>query len=544
MLSANQINKSFGLQPVLKNVSFSINPGDRLGLIGPNGCGKTTLLRIINGLEKADSGTVITHPSDLKVGYLPQGFEDFNDLTVGQYLDSLLPGGDPSLDQLEELAQQLGLDSQNPELQERYDRVLQSLAESDEARSRMESVINALGLEKVPRDLPAIRLSGGQKTRLALADVLIKNPVLMLLDEPTNHLDITMRRWLEEWLINQPGAVLMVSHDRVFLNKTTNGILYLDPHGHTMKYYAGNYDAYWLEKQKEEEKAFQQYQDQQVEIRHARRSVEKIRALTTSKTGSKTQDNDKFAKGFFSDRRLEVMRRAKAVEKRVDRLLNEDHIEKPSQLRQIKMELEGSVEGARDVLVLKDLSVGFESAVLITGLDATIRFGSRVVLTGENGCGKTSLLRTLMGEVQPLSGEFRFGSRIKPGYMAQDREENWFNKDPFTSLSQNTNLNETEVRRFLSFYLFFGDEVFKPLEKLSYGERSRLSLACLVAGGCNFLLLDEPTNHLDIPSSEQFEKALEGFNGTALIVSHDRFFNHRFATHIWEITDNGIRFTK
>ena len=247
------------------------------------------------------------------------------------------------------------------------------------------------------------------------------------------------------------------------------------------------------------------------------------------------------AKGFFANRKLELMRRAIHVENRIETLETDEAIEKPRQAFQMKMNFGDTAASGRVVLVMEDLAVGYGSSALIRHMDATIRFGARVVLVGENGVGKTTLMRTLMGELEPLAGCYHFGSRVKPGYMSQEQQEMWFKADPFSTLSALTNQAETEVRRFLSFYLFTHDEVFTPIDKLSFGERARLALACVVSQGCNFLLLDEPTNHLDIASRTRFEAALEAFEGTLLIITHDRYFIEQYASEVWEMQDQKIR---
>ena len=336
---------------------------------------------------------------------------------------------------------------------------------------------------------------------------------------------------------------MMVSHDRAFLDHSANGILELDGLAHSIKYYGGNYTGYQEQRLAEMDHLRQEYLDQQDEIRRLKRAAQRIRERARPNSGPKPRDNDKFAKGFFNNRKLELMRRAKGVERRVEGMLNEDRIKKPRQAWQMKMTFGETLESGRDVLVMENLCIGYGENVLLDGLNATIRYGERVALVGENGVGKTTLLRTLMGEVAPLGGRCRFGSQVKPGYMAQEEQERWFKVDPYTTIAGLTRLPETEVRRLLSFYLFTNDEVFTPVGKLSFGEQARLSLACLVAQGCNLLLLDEPTNHLDIPARTRFEDALEAFEGTLLVISHDRYFIGQFASQVWEMDGQKVRMT-
>jgi ATP-binding cassette, subfamily F, member 3 len=541
MLTVNSLSKTFGTQIVLKDVSFTLNAGDRLGLVGINGSGKSTLLRILAGLERPDSGLVTLTPPSARIGYLSQGFDAFGSQTVGEYLDLMNGGQEQLAVQLEQLAGALASTPEDAALQADYDRVLEAMGMAGQNARRAEQVLPALGLDQIERRQVTATLSGGQKTRFALANVLITAPQLLLLDEPTNHLDLEMLSWLESWLLSQEAAILLVSHDRVFLDHVTDGILDLDDQTHHLKYYAGNFSDYMLQKQSEWDHHWQQYQEQQMEIVRLKRAAERVRSRAQDHKNSKTsQDNDKFLRGFFHDRALETMRRSKGIEKRVEQLQSDDTIEKPRQNWQLKIGFEDIPASGRDVLVLEDLVVGYGEKIILQHLNTTIRFGDRVVLVGENGSGKTTLLKTVLGEIPALSGSYKLGSRVIPGYMAQEQASLDFQKDAFTTLSALTSYSETEVRRFLSYYLLSGDEVFTPVDKLSFGERARLSLACLIVKGCNFLLLDEPTNHLDIPSRMRFEQALELFEGTLLVISHDRYFIDQFASQIWDIREGRI----
>jgi ATP-binding cassette, subfamily F, member 3 len=541
MLTVNSISKTFGTQTILKEVSFTINSGDRLGLVGVNGCGKSTLLRILAALERPDSGSVTLSPVSTRMGYLPQGFGLLGSQTVGEYLDSINGGQEQMASRLEELAGLLALSPDDAVLQADYDQILDAMNMAGKNAKRAEQILPALGLDNIERQQVMATLSGGQKTRFTLANVLITAPQLLLLDEPTNHLDLEMLAWLETWLLSQEAAMLVVSHDRVFLDHITDGILDLDDQTHRLKYYAGNFSDYMLQKQSEWDHHWQQYQEQQMEIVRLKRAAERVRSRAQDhKDGKIYKDNDTFSRGFFHDRALETMRRSKNIEKRVEQLKTDDKIEKPRQNWQLKIGFEDIPSSGRDVLVFEDLAVGYGKKVLLESLNTTIRFGDRIVLVGSNGSGKTSLLKTILGEISPLAGSYKMGSRVIPGYMAQELAGIDFQKDAFTTIASLTSYSETEVRRFLSYYLFTGDEVFTPVDKLSFGERARLSLACLIVQGCNFLLLDEPTNHLDIPSRMRFEQALELFEGTLLIISHDRYFIEQFASEIWDIRERRI----
>ena len=541
MLRINRVSKSFGLNPIFHDVTFSVQAGERVGLVGPNGSGKTTLLRIITGEEKADSGTVQWTPADMRVGYLAQGLAFAPGETLEQYIRRR-EGDVPALSaRLGELAEALARQPDQPRLQQEYDGVLAQLALADENAGRAPAVLAGLGLGDLPPDLAVQSLSGGQKTRLALAGVLLSAPQALLLDEPTNHLDLEMLDWLETWLSGYNGLVLVVSHDRAFLDRVATGIVDLDPITQTARYYAGSYSAYLEQKLAERERQRQAYQDQQDEIARLQSAAAHVRGIAKFRKGGKADTGDKFAKGFFANRGLETVRRAKQMEARIERLMNEDAIDKPARTWQMKMEFGEIPSSGRQVLSLDNLSVGYGENVLLAGLNLAIRYGERVALVGSNGSGKTTLLRTIAGRIPALAGEARLGSGVRLGYMAQEQE----NLDPalnvVETLSNVLGKSETDVRAFLHKFLFSGDDVFTPVGSLSYGERSRMSLAILVAEGCNFLLLDEPVNHLDIPSRARFEQALEAFEGTCLAVVHDRYFIESYATVLWEVKDAEIR---
>lgn len=537
MLTVNSISKSYGINTVLNNVSLTLNPGEKAALVGPNGCGKSTLLRIITGEEQPDSGSV---RFSLIPGYLPQGANLPVGLTMGETL-AQMQGDLPRLThQLEELALALATTPDIPELQQHYDACLVRISEASDAAGRAPAILAGFGLDAIPADLPVSALSGGQKTRLLLAGVLLASPRLLLLDEPTNHLDIEMLEWLEDWLNRSSCAVLLVSHDRVFLDRVCNWIYELDPVTHTLTAYAGNYSTYLEQKSAEQERHLQSYTDQQGEIARLRSTARHIRGVATFRKGSKADSGDKFARGFFANRSLGTVRRARAIEARVEKLLGEDHIEKPRDQYRMKMEFDKRVESGRDVVILKDLVIGYAGTPLVSDLNAVLRYGQRCVLSGANGCGKSTLLRTIMGELAPVKGTCRLGAGVKAGYMTQEQEEFEPASNALLTFRRISGYAETEARTYLHKYLFNGDDVFTPVEALSYGQRARLSLACLVVQGCNLLLLDEPLNHLDLPSRTQFEKSLVAFEGTALIVTHDRYFIQRYATHLWEIKDGSM----
>jgi len=540
MLTAHHINKSYGIQPILQDLSFSVSAGDRIGLIGPNGCGKSTLMRLLVGLEKPDSGTIIQTRPGLKVGYLSQGFEP----APGQTIFSTLGLSSITETELEAEIASLALEiSQNPHntaAQRHYDL---ALAQLSNVNIQPESVLAPLGLGDLPLETPVQHLSGGQKTRLLLAKILLADPHLLLLDEPTNHLDITMLEWLENWLNNFRGAVLIVSHDRAFLDNTVNSILELDPATHGLKAYPGNYTDYLEQKITEREHLAQAWQDQQDEIAQLKAAAAHIRGLTKMKKGGKADSGDKFAKGFFGNRATKnVAGRAKHIEARIEKLLSEDKIERPRPSWQMKLDFGAPAHQSKDVLFAESLSIGYaQEKPILTGLNLHIRAGQRIALIGDNGSGKTTLIRAITGQLEPLAGMLKVGEKVKLGYMAQEQELLNPSLSGLETIQKVAPFNETEARHFLHFFLFSGDDPLRPSGSYSYGERARLMLALLVAQGCTFLVLDEPINHLDIPSRARFEQALANFKGAVLAAVHDRYFINNFAEEIWSVENGGIR---
>ena len=539
MLSIHHLYKTYGIQPILQDISFSISNSERIGLIGPNGCGKTTLMRILAGFEQPDSGIVTSTGSGqrLRIGYLAQGM----DFEPGQTIQSTLGLATVSPAELEteiaSLASALAVDPNNSHIQSRYDTVLQHLTITN---NELPGILAPLGLADFPLDTPVKHLSGGQKTRLMLARVLLNDPHLLLLDEPTNHLDIEMLEWLEDWLNRFQGAALIVSHDRAFLDNTVTSILELDPATHQIKSYAGNYAEYLEQKLTEREKQVQAYQDQQDELAQLRSAAMHIRGLTKMKKGGKADSGDKFARGFFGNRATKnVAGRAKHIEARIEKILAEEKIAKPKQNWQMKLDFGAPAHQSKDVLITEKLSVGYD-VPLLTDLNLYIRAGQRIVLTGPNGSGKTTLIRTIARKLPPVAGSLKLGVTVKLGYMTQEQELLNSDFNALQTVQSIAPFNETEARNFLHYFLFKGDDALRPTGVLSFGERARLQLGLLVAQGCTFLLLDEPINHLDIPSRARFEEALANFKGTILAVVHDRYFIERFASDVWNVKNGRI----
>jgi ATP-binding cassette subfamily F protein 3 len=536
MLTAHHLYKTYGIQPILQDISFSISTEDRLGLIGPNGSGKTTLMRILAGLELPDSGTVATTRPGMRVGYLAQGMDFEMDETLQSFLGLSSVSQKDLESEIASLASALASNPSDSELQDKYDSSLTQMSSSQS----LPSILAPLGLADLPLDTPVKLLSGGQKTRLMLARVLVQEPHLLLLDEPTNHLDLEMLEWLEGWLNRFHGAALIVSHDRAFLDNTVTSILELDPATHSQKSYPGNYSDYVEQKLTEREKLAQAYQDQQDEIAQLRSAAAHVRGLTKMKKGGKADSGDKFAKGYFGNRATKnVAGRAKHIEARIEKILTEERIEKPRPAWQVKLDFGAPAHQSRDVLITEGLAVGYERP-LLTGLNLYIRAGQRVALTGPNGAGKTTLVRTIAGKLAPLAGNLKLGMTVKVGYMSQEQELLDPDRNALQTIQNAAMFNETDARNFLHYFLFKGDNALRPTGDLSFGERARLQLALLVAQGSTFLLLDEPINHLDIPSRARFEEALAGFQGTILAVVHDRYFIERFASEVWTVRDGKV----
>ena len=536
MLHVSDLNKSYGDHQILVAVSFTVNDGDRLGLVGPNGCGKSTLLRLIAGREEPDSGSVRVTLPNLRIGYLEQGL----DYAAGATVADLLHSGENELVAAEEQVAQLAaaIAQASPERQaallDAYGEALEALevvAGRQTAPYAAEAVLAGLGLDDVPLETPVDHLSGGQKTRLGLARLLLTNPQLLLLDEPTNHLDIQALEWLEDWLSNYRGAVLVVSHDRTLLDRTVSTILELDPVSHRLTAYPGTYRDYVDARQRQRQKQLTAYKDQQERLA---RMESNIRGLSNYAGSIERGTIDfairKIAKG--------IARRAVVQKRRLEREMDEERVEKPGQSWQMKLEFVDTPDSGQDVLRLENLAAGYDGRPLFSGVNQILRAGERVALVGANGSGKTTLLRVIRGELEPLNGRVHLGANVRLGVYTQEQETLDPESTPFETVRAVAALSETDVRSFLHYFLFAGDEVFVRVGDLSYGERARLMLARLVVTGCNLLLLDEPINHLDIPSRSQFEQAMTAFQGTVLAVVHDRYFIEHFAGRLWAL-DHG-----
>ncbi len=538
MLQVNKVSKRYGDDVILDGVSFVVNPGDRVGLIGPNGCGKTTLFRIIIGEEPPDGGGVAFSPSELRVGYLAQGLEYSPDDTVGDLLLSQSRRQQVEAEVARLAAAMAAASGEEQEtLFEAYNTALAELETlGDEVVAHKAQVVLAgLDLAGLSLDTPVQILSGGQKTRLGLARVLLSEPQLLLLDEPTNHLDIDALEWLEVWLRDFRGAALIVSHDRAFLDHTVSRVLDLDFGEHCVTEYVGNYSDYIEAWEKKHEKQWALYHDQVAEIERLKRDAQQTKRQAL---------RAEHAAYSVNERRLakKVAKKAKAKEKRLERYLERDDlVERPRFTWQMKLEFEDLPQSGQDVLTLEDVAMGFDGPSLFSDVNQVLRQGERVALIGPNGAGKTTLLRLITGELTPTAGQIRLGSNVRLGYYAQEQETLDEASNAYETVRAVAPVSETETRNFLHYFLFSGDDVFIPVRDLSYGERSRLTLAVLVAQGCNLLLLDEPINHLDIPSRERFEQAMRAYEGTVMAVVHDRYFIGRFATALWVVERGSVQ---
>jgi len=489
------------------------------------------------GEENPDSGVVSLTPSNLRVGYLAQGFEPPPNLSVQALIQTINDTPNTFETELMRLSAALAEQPENLKLQNAYDQILSNMQQPSTI-GQFAAILAALGLDQIPEEQTVKTLSGGQKTRLSLAMVLLSEPQFLLLDEPTNHLDIEMLEWVENWLNDFRGAALIVSHDRTFLDRTVSRILDLNPETHAIRSYEGSYSDYIEQIMRERSTQWDEYHDQVVEIRRMRQDIirhkEHARNIETTTT-SREPGTRVFAK--------KAAKKAKAREKKLERYLDSDErVTKPKAGWQMKINFGDPAHLGKQVLSLEKLSVGYPGyEPLLNDINLYVQAGQRIAFTGPNGSGKTTLLRTIAGHLAPLNGHTTLGSSAKLGYMSQEQEILDPHKNAVETIQSISPFNQTETRGFLHYYLFSGDDPLRPIEQLSYGERSRLMLACLVAQGCNFLLLDEPINHLDIPSREMFEQALSGFDGAVLAVVHDRYFIQRFAKELWILEDKNIR---
>ena len=515
ILSCQNISKAFVENQVLKNVSFHIEDHEKAAIVGINGAGKTTLLRIIVGEMTPDDGQVVL-AKDKTLGYLAQNSTVDTSHTIYEELLSVKA----DLLRLEEKIRECENDMKHADGDALEDLMKQytSLTHAFETgggylyRSELVGVLKGLGFTEDEFSKPVATLSGGQKTRVALGRLLLQNPDLIILDEPTNHLDMNSIAWLETYLLNYKGAVLIVSHDRYFLDRIAGKVIEIDQSKATT--FMGNYSDYAVKKEQLRVAAWNAYMNQQREIKHQEDVIEKLKSFNREKS----------------------IKRAESREKMLDKI---EVIEKPSEVRtDMKLTLTPRILSGNDVLTVEHLSKSFDSHKLFTDVNFEIKRGEHVAIIGDNGSGKTTLLKILNGLVSADQGTFRLGSNVEIGYYDQEHHVLHSEKTLFEEISDDyPYLNNTQIRNVLAAFLFTGEDVFKRISDLSGGERGRVSLAKLVLSNANFLILDEPTNHLDIMSKEILEDALNGYEGTILYVSHDRYFINRTAHRILDLTE-------
>lgn len=535
MLKITGLTKSFGDATILSNLNFTLNRGEHVGLIGPNGAGKSTLLQLIAGLEQPDKGKIWLEPS-ARLGYLAQALIYTATATVGTVIGEATGPALQILTEIERLGQEIATNS-DPGLLEQYGEALEQAEQLEAygAEARLSEVLAGLGLSQVDKSTPVATLSGGQKTRLGLARLLLAQPDLLLLDEPTNHLDITALDWLQVFVSRYKGTVIVVSHDRAFLDQLVTKIFALDDVTHTLQEYAGNYTAYAQEIERQRQKLLEDYRRQQEYIHKVEGDIQQI----TQHSRRVEHETIDF---YIRKRALKVARAGVVRQRKLEKLLDsKEKLEKPRQQWQVKLDFGEPLPSGQLVLTLDDISKSFGERYLFQNVRAELRHGERVTLIGPNGTGKTTLLRIIGGQVEADSGTVRLGANVQLGYFSQEQEGLDSNQNALEAVRAVAAISETEARNFMHYFLFTGDEVFRKVSQLSYGERARLVLARLILTGVNFLMLDEPFNHLDIDSREKFEQALDNFEGTVLAVVHDRYFVERFAERIWVLDEERLK---
>ena len=519
LISVQELQKSFGVHEVLRSVTFSLQKGEKMGLVGVNGCGKTTLMRMIAGEMQPDGGTIHRN-KDLRVGYLAQQNMVTSGETVWDELQKVYEqvfAMEKKLRELEDEMAHAHTDAQRfAQLSADYDRLTQRFEEADgySWKSMVSGVLNGLGFKPAQYDQCVDSLSGGEQTRLCLARLLLQKPDLLLLDEPTNHLDMETLQWLENYLAAYKGSVLVISHDRYFLDHVCTGIVEILMGA--SEQYNGNYTRYIAQRQERFESRMRAYEIQQKEIERQQAIIARYRMFNREKS----------------------IRAAESREKALDRM---EKLEKPVDERAIRFSFEARRRTGEDVLQLTEISKSFGEKHLFHDLTLRVRAGDRVALIGPNGVGKSTLIKIIVGEEQPDTGFIRYGSNVDIGYYDQHQSTLHADKTALDEIwDRFPQMEQSNVRGALGMFLFTGDDVFKPIHTLSGGEKGRVALTALMLRKDNLLLLDEPTNHLDMDSREVLEDALTDFGGTIITVSHDRYFINRIANRIIEMQPDGV----
>ncbi len=518
ILSCNNISKSFGTDVIIKSCSFNIEDHEKAAIVGINGAGKSTLLKIITGIEPADTG-LVTLAKDKTLGYLAQQQNLGSDNTI---YDELLSVKQYILDMEKELRSiEKRMNTADGDELENLMKKYSDLNHRFEMengyayKSEITGVLKGLGFSEEDFTLNVNTLSGGQKTRVALGRLLLAKPDIILLDEPTNHLDMESIRWLENYLLNYNGAVLIVAHDRYFLDKIVSKIIELDNGVATV--FSGNYTDYAAKKAILRNMKLKEYLNQQREIKHQEDVITKLKQFNREKS----------------------IKRAESREKMLDKI---EIVDKPQELNdKMNIKLEPNVVSGNDVLTISGLSKSFDDVTLFDNINIEIKRGERVALIGNNGTGKTTILKLINGIIEPDSGSIYLGAKVNIGYYDQEHHVLDPDKTIFDEIRDAyPDLNNTQIRNTLAAFLFTNEDVFKYIRDLSGGEKGRVSLAKLMLSNANFLILDEPTNHLDIVSKEILENALNNYTGTVLFVSHDRYFINAAATRIIELSNKTV----
>ena len=522
VLSCNNLNKSFGIDSILENVNFTVNEYDKIGIIGVNGTGKTTLFKIISGIYGYDSGDIYTS-KDCEIGYLEQNTNFHSENTILEEVLEVFKDVIEMEKYLRDLEHKISEESSNTnsttleKLMNEYSNKLEAFSDMNGYgyKSEAKGVLKGLGFSDEDMDKPISILSGGEKTRVLLGKLLLKKPTLLLLDEPTNHLDSEAIEWLEVFLKQYKGTVILISHDRYFLDQVVNRIFEI--HNKKLKTYNGNYSDFIEASAIEKELELKKFEDQQKDIKKQEESIERLKAFGREKH----------------------LKRARSKEKALAKV---DVLDKPEAYRKkAKIEFNPSVTSGNDVLQLRDISMGYGERILFKDLNLDIYRGEKVALIGANGIGKSTLFKIIMNEITPLSGDIKFGTNVNVSYFHQEQKTlNLDNTIIDEIWEDNKQLTQTSLRTMLGAFLFEGEEVFKKISTLSGGERARVAILKLILSNANLLLLDEPTNHLDIDSKEVLEEALSSYTGTIFTISHDRYFLNTVVDKVLVLDENGI----
>ena len=516
ILSCQNLSKSFGSDDIIKNVSFQINEGDKVAIVGNNGAGKSTLLKMITGELDTDAGTVV-FAKDTTIGYLAQYQNMEGNETVYQTVYSSrtdILEMQKNLHKMEEQMTKLTDDALDAllvryhEMHDVFDHMNGYAYESE-----VQGVLRGLGFSEEDFSKTMDMLSGGQKTRVSLGRLLVMKPDILLLDEPINHLDLNSIEWLETFLMNYKGTVVIVAHDRYFLDRIVTKVI--DISMHTAHVYKGNYSAFAMQKEEIRKTMMREYEKQQASIAHQQEVIDKLKQFNREKS----------------------IKRAESRQKALDKM---DVMEKPIDAQEhMKLSLQPDVTSGNDVLELIGLSKSYDGMTLFSNVDFLLQRGEHVAILGDNGTGKTTLLKIINEIVAADSGSFRLGANVTIGYYDQEQQVLDDDKTLFEEMSDAyPNLNNTKIRNVLAAFMFLGDDCYKRIGDLSGGERGRISLAKLMLSGANFLILDEPTNHLDMESKEILENAINAYEGTVLYVSHDRYFVNQTADKILELENH------